>query len=73
MSRIFAGLVLVVALGGCVSIKWNVPATPEGNACKRECMGLYNQCLQTPFGGPYPCGNERNECLATCPGATPKK
>lgn len=40
-----------------------VPSTPEGNACRRECMAISNTCRGAD------CSRQNRDCLLSCPGA----
>lgn len=49
-----------------------VPATPEGLACERECMVVYNTCTTSQSGNQWGwvvCEGQRRDCRLTCPGA----
>lgn len=60
-------LTLLLLLCSCAPAVY-VPPTKEGQACKRECMSLYNQC-RTAERGAIQCSEEDSACLQTCPGA----
>lgn len=74
----FVILLLIAALYfaamiGCGAANVNIPPTPEGNACRRECMAIYNVCsdpslLQRIWM--QSCHGQNEECLMGCPGAT---
>lgn len=66
-------LVLVVAVVGslgCARKVIIVPSTPEGVACRRECMALFNECQNGKRKNRKACEARERECLlTTCPGA----
>ena len=45
-----------------------VANTPEGNACKRDCMHIYETCMAGRHASKRKCRTRENECLVTCPG-----
>lgn len=68
--RIFwLAVVAVAALSGtaCSRKRVKVADTVEGNACRRECMQIYQSCMGARGGGKYVCRGEENRCLSTCP------
>jgi hypothetical protein len=60
---------LLVVLGGCGRKRVPVANTPEGNACRRECMTLFNECQGGHRKNRKACEARENECLTTCPQA----
>lgn len=63
------GVVMVVASMGCRHRRVAVASTPEGNACRRECMKLFNDCQDGKRRNRKMCAARENECLTTCPSA----
>jgi hypothetical protein len=64
--------VVVLGLGGAACSgrkRVTVANTPEGNACRRECMALFNDCQDGKRKNRKVCLARENECLTTCPGA----
>lgn len=67
MKKIMFGLGLAaVMILGCTRVY--VPATPEGQACVRECMIVRNTCT----GDSLACTFQQKSCLRSCPGAVEK-
>lgn len=62
-------VVAVVVLAGCSPKRVVVANTPEGNACRRECMQLFNDCQDGKRKNRKACTARENDCLTTCPGA----
>lgn len=63
--------VVVLSLGstGCGRKRVQVANTPEGNACRRECMSLFNECQGGQRKNRKVCEARETECLTTCPSA----
>lgn len=84
MALIAAGAILALSCSPAV-YRYRAgiltPDTPEGNACRRECLALVGSCLYYRKGdtqviieaGPYShrhgCPGIISDCLITCPGA----
>jgi hypothetical protein len=62
-------MVVVVVLVGCGHKRVQVANTPEGNACNRQCMDMFNSCYDGKRKNLKTCQVRENECLRTCPGA----
>lgn len=64
------GVVMAVVGGaGCGHKRVQVANTPEGNACNRECMTMFNACYDGKRKNLKNCQTRENDCLRTCPGA----
>lgn len=63
------GAVLLGGLG-CGPKRVRVANTPEGQACKRECMTMFNECYQGKRRNKKLCTQREHECLLSCPAAT---
>ena len=69
-------LVLIVGAAVVISVgcsKVYVPNTPEGQACERECLLIYNTCVLRGACDSVcelGCTMQRKNCRRTCPGAT---
>lgn len=64
-------LASVLVAAGCTSVY--IPNTPEGQACKRECMMVRNTCnASCPRGTDcgMSCTLQQKDCWRSCPGAT---
>lgn len=62
-------VVLLVGGSGCGHKRVQVANTPEGNACQRECMNMFNDCYGGKRKNLKACQSRENDCLRTCPGA----
>lgn len=62
-------MVVGLLVVGCGPKRVVVANTPEGNACRRECMKLFNECQGGQRKNRKVCMERENECLTTCPGA----
>lgn len=71
MRTLWMVVVVVLAVGavGCGHKRVRVANTPEGNACNRECMQLFNDCQDGKRRNRKACEARENDCLRTCPGA----
>lgn len=47
-----------------------VPNTPEGLTCQRECLIVFHSCHAGNSVNLHPCRGEQLRCLRLCPGAT---
>jgi len=73
VKLICASLAVMVVLVGCSTVY--VPATPEGQACLRECMIVRNTCEIRCTGEnagfcSIGCAGQQKSCWRSCPGAT---
>lgn len=73
MRKLVLVVGLVVAGAGCRTTmglpRVEVPNTPEGLACQRECLLIFHSC-QAGGRRDYMCRIEQLRALRTCPGAT---
>ena len=68
--RMFVLVLVVVAVGGCSRRATVViPNTPEGLACERECMSVFQACKGGRRANQRNCLVQQQRCLETCPGA----
>ena len=68
MARLVVALAVV--LSGCRHYpQWLVPATVEGQACRRDCMQVRAACDAGRREKRKTCRQREQECLSTCPGA----
>lgn len=72
-------VVAVVGASGCrrhsvrvakqAEVQINVPDTPEGKECRRQCMMVRASCAGGRGDNEDVCKRREVECLLTCPGA----
>lgn len=63
------GVVMLAGVVGCGHKRVKVANTPEGNACNRQCMEMFNGCYDGKRKNLKTCQARENDCLRTCPGA----